>query len=217
MKTKLAGMLAVCGGLLLAVAPARANLTTYGDLASWTSAVGTITTVDIPDVPDYPFFTYIGSGDASVTYSGVTFSQSGALSDGRFYNIGTDYYGINPPVLSSQEQNFGVANTLITLPSATRGIAIDYSTFSGSDVSFLFSNGDTFTQGSSAGVYYDTLDFAGVTDTPFTSVLVTSTDSVLNVGNIAYASTTTPEPGFYGLLTLGLAGLVCLGRRRRSA
>src|SRR3974377_719057 len=74
-------------------------------------------TVTIPDPGGPPGYISFGTGYASVTYSGVVFSQSGALSDGTLFNVGIQWSGY-PAVLSSQGQSFGVANILISLPLA---------------------------------------------------------------------------------------------------
>src|SRR6516162_6346349 len=76
-----------------------------------------IATVVIPD-PGPSGFIYFGTGDASVTYSNVTFVQQAALSDGNFYNVGPAFSGF-PAVLSSQQQSTGIANILIEFPNPT--------------------------------------------------------------------------------------------------
>jgi hypothetical protein len=168
------------------------------------------TTVTIPDPAPNPYI-YFGSGDASVTYDGVTFSTSAILSDGAFYNVGVVFSG-DPAVLSSQEQSVGVANILITLPVVADAFSLDYGTFNGSAVTFLLSNGDSFTQGST-GSSYATPDFFDVTGHgDFTSVLVTSGDYVLNVNNIDYSA--VPEPLTLSLFGAGLLGLGALRRRK---
>jgi hypothetical protein len=197
----------------MAAAPVFAGISTYGTLADWTSVVSGISTVTIPDPGSY---IYVGNGTASTTYSGVTFSQSGALSNGYFFVIGSGY-GASPADISSQEQSSGVANILITLPSPVTAIAFNYGTFQGSGVNFALSNGDSTSLGST-GSGYATPDFFGITDTTaFDSVEVTSPDYVLNVSGVNYGdSAATPEPSFYGILGLGMGGLLLVARRMRS-
>src|SRR5262249_6867486 len=139
------------------------------------------------------------------------FSQSSALGNGNLFDVGVGYSGF-PAQLQSSSQTVGVANILITFPVPVVGFALNYDTFSGSDVTFTLSNGDTFTQGSSA-TGYDLLNFVGATDSGFTSVLVTSADEVLNISNISYAL--APEPGSCVLLGVGATALVALVRRKR--
>ena len=167
-------------------------------------------TVTIPDL-NPGGDVYYGSGDASVTYSGVTFSQSSALSDGNLYNVGSNYYIGPTAVLSSQQQTVGVANILITLPGDTDNFSLDYGTFDGSDVTFLLSNGDSFTQGSVAGEGYTMTNVFDVNSTPFESVLVTSPDYVLALNNITYG---VPEPATWAMMLLGLGLTGGLLRRR---
>jgi hypothetical protein len=66
--------------------------------------------VTIRDRAPLPYI-YFGTGDASVTYSGVVFSQQAALSNGNFFIIGV-LFSADPAVLSSQEQTSGVSNIL---------------------------------------------------------------------------------------------------------
>jgi hypothetical protein len=190
-------------------------MVTYPDFSSWNAAVGVVTTVAIPDSV---LFTFLGSGDASVTYSGVIFSTSSALGNGSFFNIGS-VFASGPAVLSSQNQTVGVANILITLPEAVTAVALDYGTFGGSNVTFTLSNGDNVTQPSS-GSGYAVSQFYGVTDsTPFTSVLVTSSDSVLNLNNVSFtdaAETVAPEPATLTMLGMSIASMAGYGWRRRK-
>jgi len=207
--------------ILAGALPSHASLVTYGDFPTWSSAVGGFTTVTIPD-PGSTGFIYFGANPASVTYGPLTFSTDGTLGDGNFFNVGPAFTSL-PPVLSDQNSTFGVQNILITFPTAVTAFAFNYGTFNGNDVTFLLSNGDTFTQASTNTVgTYAVGDFAGATDTPFTSVLVTSADHVLNVGDVSFvaaaaaAPTATPEPGTISLLAMAGLGLVAYSRRRRA-
>jgi hypothetical protein len=170
-------------------------------------------TVTIPD-PSPQQFISLGSGDASVTYDSVVFTQSSALSDGNFFNVGPLYSGV-PAVLSSQEQSTGVPNILITLPEATTTFSVGFTTFDGSDVTFLLSNGGSFVQSSSAGGYQIT-DLFSVTSTPFTTVLITTSDSDgLSINDITYGA--VPEPATWAMMMVGFAGLgAAAGLRRKS-
>jgi hypothetical protein len=199
---------AICGAT-----SARAGIITYPDLPTWRSAVSEVTTVTIPDPSPQPFIT-LGSGSASVTYSGVTFSTNAAIGDGIFFNVGV-LFSHDPAVLSSQQVITGVANILITFPSPVVGFALNYGTFGGGAVTFTVTNGDTVTQGST-GSFYAVPDFVGATDsTPFTTVLVTSTDSVLNLNNVSYALSAVPEPTSLALLGVSTAALLGYSRLRR--
>ncbi|MGB6536408.1 MAG: hypothetical protein WBF58_10655 [Xanthobacteraceae bacterium] len=164
------------------------------------------TTVIIPDPGLSPDYAYFGSGDASVTYDGVIFSTSATLSNGNFYNIGPGYSDGDQPVLSSQQQSFGLANILITLPSPATYFSVNYGTFDGSSVNFDLSSGTVFSQASSGGGTYLVPDVFLVSESsPFTSILVTSSDSVLDVGNVAFG---TPLPSTWLML---LNGFIYLG------
>ena len=170
------------------------------------------TTVSIPD-PAPQSFIFFGQGDATVTYSNLVFTQSGALSDGYFFNVGSLFSGV-AAVLSSQQQTWGDANILITLPVLTTYFSINFGTDGGTAVSFTLSNGNSWTVPSSGnqGNLYGTPDFFSVTDTPFDSVLVTTHENDLQINNITYNN--TPEPGTLIMLGSGvLAGAGALRRR----
>jgi hypothetical protein len=173
---------------------------------------GGITKVTIPDPGLVYDYIIIGTGTASVTYSGVIFSTRASLSDGELLNVGFGVSG-DPAVLSSQNQTTGVPNILTSLPGDVTGFALYYDTFDGSSVNFTLSNGQIITQGSS-GNGYSALDFLGVTDTtPFNSVLVTSSGFGLNLNNVSYGQM-APEPATWLLLAGGLAAAALLRRRR---
>jgi len=187
----------------------------FGALLTLVLVLGVVsahaTTVVVPDPSPEPYIFY-GMGDASVTYSGVLFTQQLALGNANLFDVGPLFSG-DPAVLSSQEASVGVENILITLPNATSFFSVNYGTFDGSAVTFLLGNGDSFTQGST-GSGYLTPDFFSVTDTPFSTVLITSPDFVLNINDITYNGTSTPEPGTLVMLGSGIIGLAGVLRRK---
>ena len=95
------------------------------------SAFATPITVTIPDPSPLPFIFY-GNGDASVTYSGVLFTQQLALGNANLFDVGPLFSG-DPAVLSSQEATIGVENILITFPGFINFFSVNYGTFNGSN------------------------------------------------------------------------------------
>src|SRR5664279_78694 len=161
-------------------------------LVAATQSQATVITVTVPDPAPQPFL-FFGNGTASVTYSGVTFSTDGTLSDGNFYNVGSLFSG-NPAVLSSQQQTFGVANILVSLPWYSAFWSVDYGTFGGSPVTFLASNGATATFGST-GAGYTTPDSVSYNGGPINWVLITSPDAVLSINNCLLYTSPSPRDG----------------------
>lgn len=174
-------------------------------------------TVVIPE-PTNPGFDYFGQGDASVTYGGVVFTQQNSLGNAYLYNVGSSFSGV-PAVLSSQQQTEGVANILISFAGNGTLFSVDFGTFDGSNVTFSFSNGQTFTQGSSgssSGSGYATANNFSYSGAAFNSVEITSPDFVLSINNVSSNTSAVPEPGTLTLLGTGLIGLGRTIRRRRS-
>jgi hypothetical protein len=182
--------------------------------AAWlvAASVANATVVTIPD-PGGAGFEFLGNGDASVVYDGVEFSTSAALSNGNFFNVGPGFSG-SPAVLSSQQQSVGVANILISLPQTADDFSVNFGTFGGSLVTFTLSNGDTFTEQPGGSAYAVPSVFSVEGLGPFTSVLITSPDGVLNINNIVFG---VPEPGTWAMMLVGFGAMgasLRLGRRK---
>lgn len=204
----------------------------YTDFTSWSGAVSGFTSLAIPEpVPNVvdpdsppnliPGFQYFGTGNASVNYGGVTFSTSALLGDGNFFNVGPTYSGSNGPlpVLSSQGQSKDLfANILITLAAPVKSFALNFDTFFGSNVTFTLSNGETSTLGSGANAY-DLKGFFGVVDNnPFNTILLTSSDTALNINELKFGASVSaiPEPATWVMLVLGFFGIGVYGARRSA-
>ncbi len=198
MRTRLAAVLAIAA--VLCITPAFAS---------------TVTVV-VPDPSPLQFISY-GTGDASVTYNNVLFVQQAALGNASLFDVGPlfPFSGL-PAVLSSQTANVGADNIKIVFPNATTFFSVDFGTYFPATVTFLLGNGHSFTQ-AGTGAGYHTPDFFSVTDTPFSTVLMTasSTDLAMHINNITYnTSGTTPEPGTLIMLGSGVLAAACAVRRK---
>jgi len=165
--------------------------------------------------PDGGAYTYLGNGDVSVVYDGVTFSQSAAYGDTNLFLIGSQFTGGFPPVLSSQVGAQGTANILVSLPSVVQSLTIWFGTFDRSPVTFTLSNGhsSTLTATGSGYITFDTF----TSNEWFNSVLLTTTDNGLNIGSISYETAAVPEPASWMLMIGGFGAIGAAMRRRRVA
>lgn len=223
MKTSAAAL--VTGFLVAGTVNAGAATAFYTDFVSWSGAVPGFTSLSIPEptvaLDDYPGTQYFGTGSASVSYGGVAFSTSALLGNGSFFNIGIDFSTF-PAVLSSQQQTEGLANILIALAAPVNAFALNFDTFNipnefyGYDVTFKLSTGETVTVGSAGGAY-NLGSFFGVTDdTPFQTILLTSSSPVLNINELKLGAAVAPipEPATWVMLLLGFLGIGVFGARR---
>lgn len=172
-------------------------------------------TVDIPEPSGT--FEFLGSGNASVTYGGVTFSQSAALSNGLFFNVGSGYSGF-PPVVASQQQTVGVANILVTLPQLANAITINYGTYYGSTVNFTLSNGFASSFASGANLYNAPNAFSSGLQSLFSTVQLTAGPAeALHIRSITFSTPDgVPEPATWAMLILGFALVGGVMRRQQS-
>ncbi|MBD8552635.1 PEPxxWA-CTERM sorting domain-containing protein [Sphingomonas sp. CFBP 8764] len=171
----------------------------------------------IVEIPEAGNFELIGQGNASVTYQGVTFSQSAALSNGYLFNVSTGFSGA-PAVLSSQQQTVGIPNILISLPQFAYGVTINYGTFNANPVTFSLSNGMSFTQASGFSAYSVPFTFYSSLTNPFNSILVTSAETeVLSIGRISYDTTVAavPEVTTWAMMIIGFSAVGGAMRYRR--
>ena len=199
--------------LALSAAPAFAGAVTYTNYSDWSAATSGIVQVTFPS-PTI-FNTFLGSAPKSVTYSGIEFT----ISTGNLYNLPAGWSAGGPAMLSNSQAPGSYA-LLITFPEPVTAFSVDYGGWYGSNYTFLLSNGDSITQGSTNNGYpvYLTPDFFGVTDSAFTSVLITNEYDAINVSSPAYgaAESAVPEPATACLLLLGAAATGLAARRRRA-
>lgn len=210
---------AAVAALGLVAQPASAALTFYGDAASFGAATFDADNVNFPDIP-----TTLGVNPASFTQTTLnyttTLATDDAISDGLLFIVGSFQTG-HSPVLSSQGHDNGTAHLRITVDTPIRAVAIYFGTPRATNVTFAFSNGDNAVFASSdAPTLYGTPHFLGmVSDTPFTSLLITAPDTTgfnhLNVEEVVVGQAVVPEPGTWALMLLGFGGLGAALRARR--
>ncbi len=211
---------ASAAALAFFASPASAALTVYSDISAWHAASADTSTVNFPNTP-----MTLGSNPASftqTTLSGtVVLATDDAVSDGLLFLIGSDQSG-HAPVLSSQGHDNGMAHLRITVDAPIRAFALIFGTPNATNVTFTFSTGDTATFASStAPGLYDTPHFFGViSDTSFTSLLITAPDTDdgfnhLNVSEAYIGQAAVPEPSTWAMMLLGFGGLGGMLRSRR--
>lgn len=160
-------------------------------------------------------YTFLGDGDVSVTYDGVTFAQSGAYGGANLFVIGSQYTNGFPPVLSSQNYDGGMSNILVSLPAVVDSLTIWFGTFDASPVTFTLSNGhsSTLTSTGSGYITFDTFS----SNERFDWVRLTTTDGVLNIGSVSYDTAAVPEPASWMLMIGGFGAIGGVMRRRKTA
>lgn len=199
------------GLLAFGAVEAFAGAITYTNYSDWSAATSGIVQVTFPSPTIFNQF--LGSAPKSVTFSGIEFT----ISTGNLFNLSA--------ALSNQ-QSLSPYALLITFPEPVTAFSINYGSYYGNDFTFTLSNGDSFTQGSTANGWanYLTPDFFGVTDSSFSSVLITNPNNyylgvdALNVRAPAYgeAGSAAPEPATAGLLLLGTVAMGMALRRKRA-
>lgn len=145
----------------------------------------------------------------------VEFSPAYTLQYNALFNAGAGE-NLNPiAVLSAEKQTIPDSTIQIVLPFDVVAFSLSYGTPAANSVTFLLSNGDSYTQASTGGPGWSASDSFSVGPTaPFNEVLITSPANVLNIANLSYS---TPEPGTLSLLGTGLVMLGSFLRRKARA
>lgn len=185
----------------------RASVTVYTSLAGFQAATsGLSTTTETFDAYSDSLNNLQGS---SVTLQGVNFASTsnsiyipGPTYAGGFFNFGTNNLLLNDNTAQP---------LVITLPAGTTAVGASWGDSQGS-ASMPFSvNGTPVTTLTWPGGR--SLSFLGfVSDSPISTISVTSTNSHVVVDNFAFAA---PEPGRTTLL--GAGAMTILARRRRAS
>lgn len=187
-------------------------ITTYTNLSDWQTAVGAFQNETFTD-QSTGGFTNRDFGDFTVTGQNTSISMS-IVNNAVFSNdIGLSLYASR----TDATMNF-------TFDDAIQAFAFDWrnTDTTGDRLRLMYESQSFIVGGRGSGF------FGIVSDVPFSAISpIRIGDSpggggILNRGyldNIRYsrslAPNQVPEPGTVGLLGLGLAGLICFGRKRR--
>ncbi len=203
--------LALSACVLAAASSARAATITYADRTSFLAAAGAVSTIDFEGVAADSGFEQF-SAPAGFTTHGVNFNVDVAGGNSQLFVVGSHFY-YSTAVLSFQESPTAVESLLVTLAGPTTAFGADIGAFVGSNWIVTLSNGDSLT---APAPDFDGLRFFGFTSTtPFTSLVISSTNGIDNLDNVTVGSpvlSSVPEPASLMLLTTGFAA--ALARRR---
>lgn len=149
-----------------------------------------------------------------VTLSGANFNINHTNNNGNLYAIGQNFYYPGTSVLSSQQTTIGLNNIVVTLPGLFTAFAVDVGSFGASNVTFTLSTGDVFNINTPN---YPAFSFVGFASTlAFNSVRIETTDNVLNIDNVSFA-TAVPVPSGMILAGVGVITLAGYSWRKRLA
>jgi hypothetical protein len=209
-------IIAAAAATTLAATAANAGVTTYSNIGSWTSAGQAVISAS---GPGYFFGSDITGDPTPLAFSASTTSATaGTIDGGGFYYGGASYAATGTGTVSGSGSSFTFsagANTstlVITVNANIWGFALQYTTTAGA--------GELFMQGSNnappLGQSEITIGtWMGVVNTAATInqiVISLNGGDTLTITGAQYLA--IPAPGAAALA--GLAGVVCVSRRRRA-
>lgn len=197
----------------------------YVDYNDWNSHLTNVASEVIEEPLGHSTYMQYAPG-YSLEVGNAIFTQPDSPGSPLFFLVGSGFSGVPPIVTSKLDDGVtGVTNFQIDFGHDLNGFAINFGTKNGSTVNFELFNaaGDSvgaFSKGSTGGSVFNTTDFVGVTDTPFTRILITTTDQYLNLNKLhddsPFNPPSVPEPSTIALLSLGGIGLAVTSCRRRK-
>lgn len=142
-----------------------------------------------------------------------------------FTGVTGSFDGVSPTEGSFQGYFGAVGSTgtisqALASPGTSYDVSFDLYNFGGTPSFFSASlGGDSLVSLTDPGAFgYTTYSFTNVSAgiNPILTLTFQQNPSYFLLDNVSVTSAATPEPGLYGLLALGITGLVTVGIRRRN-
>jgi hypothetical protein len=193
----------------------------YNDAAAWNASVTGATTINFEGIAAPGGNVFYGSGaGAFTTVGGVDFAVGPAGTNNGLFVVGDNVY-YPAAAITPQITTFGGVppnDLLVTLPNPVTALGFDFGgIYVGDTATITLSDGTVQTVAAPAS---PGLAFFGVTAPGgITSVDITLPSDTYGIGmtDFSYgtAATVTPEPSFFILVGVGLAGVIGIARRRQ--
>ena len=204
---------AVCAALLALAVSSQAQVTSYSDRPSFTSAASGLTMIDFNDQVTLPdtFTTYPG---ASVTLSDVTFTANSTL-----FAVTSGYdpaYDLGDGTVLSWQGGFPNLLT-VALPVGTTAVGLDFGAFETVDFTFTLSTGDVYVLPGSATPTNSPAFTGFVSVAPITGLTISGVNAAPQLDRFVFGgASAVPEPRSVALL-VGMASVsgIMLKRRRK--
>jgi hypothetical protein len=209
-------IMAAAAATTLAATAANAAVTTYSNIGSWTSAGGAVIT---NSGPGYFFGSGISGDPTPLAFSAsTTSSTAGTISGGGFYYGGASFAASGTGTVSGSGSSFtftaglNTSTLVFTVNTNLWAFALQYTTTAGASELYMQGSNNAPPVGQ-AEITIGT--WMGVVNTSATInqiVITLNGGESLTITGAQYLA--IPAPGAAALA--GLAGVVCVSRRRRA-
>jgi len=210
-------IMAAAAATTLVATAANAGVTTYSNLGSWTTAGQIVIT---NSGPGYFFGSGVTGDPTPLAFSAGTMSSTaGAISGGGFYYGGASFATSGTGTVSGSGSSFtftaglNTSTLVFTVDTNIRGFALEYTTTA--TIGELFMQGANNAPPVGAAEVTVGAGWMGVVNTAGTInqvVITLNGGESLTITGANYLA--IPAPGAAALA--GLAGVVCVSRRRRA-